>query len=207
MSNRISGILFIVLIALCVIIVVEARMGIPSVDNLKTIRDEQKAETPVGPLRLALPPLAALGETVGRPLFNDTRRPPNEELDDAPVSPAPVPVGTGANFIVSAIVITDDERAVLLSHPQSAEPTRVDEGETILGWRLERVEKDRAIFSKDGEAREAVLRTFGPPPPRRPRPGTLPAPKADSPERARRRALSDAQRNPFSSQENRPPER
>jgi hypothetical protein len=196
MSNRISGILFIILIALCVIIVVEARMGIPSVDHLKAIRDEQKSETPAGPLRLTLPPLAALGETVGRPLFNDTRRPPDEELNDAPVSPAPVPVGTGANFIVSAIVITDDERAVLLSHPQSAEPTRVDEGETILGWRLDRVENDRAIFSKDGQTREAALRNFGPAPSLRRQRSAPAQPGVITPQPAPRRILDRTRQRP-----------
>jgi hypothetical protein len=211
MSNRISGILFITLIALCAIIVIEARMGIPSVDNLKATVNEYKAATPAGPLRLTLPPLAALGETVERPLFSQIRRPPQEDLNAASVTPAPVPIGSIANFSVSAIVITEDESAVLLNHPQSGELTRVAEGEAIAGWRLERVEKDRAIFSKDGETREAVLRSFGPPPLPRPRPKTLAAPRADSSERALRRTLSEAQRNlpqnPFSSQEKRAPER
>lgn len=200
MSNRISGILFIILIALCGIIVIEARMGIPSVDKLKATRDEQKAETPAGPLRLTLPPLAALGETVGRPLFNQTRRPPDEELNDAPISPTPVPVGTGANFIVSAIVITEDESAVLLNHPQSGDLTRVAEGETIAGWRLDKVEKDHAIFSKDGQSREVALRSFGPAPPPR-RQGSAPARTGvTTPQRAPRRTLNRTRQRPPGSQ-------
>ncbi|NIQ28780.1 MAG: hypothetical protein GTN88_20750, partial [Gammaproteobacteria bacterium] len=70
-----------------------------------------------------------------------------------------------ASFSISAIVITEKERAVLLTHPQSGEVARVAEGETIAGWRLERVESDRAVFSKDGDSKEIALRTFGPPPP------------------------------------------
>ncbi len=202
MSNRISGILLLTLIALCAIIVIEARMGIPSVDNLKATRDEEKAATSAGPLRLTLPPLAALGETVGRPLFNQTRRPPEEELDLASVSPTPVAIDTGANFTVSAIVITEDESAVLLIHPQSGELTRVAEGETIAGWRLDRVEKDRAIFSKEGESREAALRSFGPAPPPRRQVSAPVRPGVRTPQRALRRTLDGTRQRPSGSQQN-----
>ncbi|NIQ36788.1 MAG: hypothetical protein GTN86_12890, partial [Xanthomonadales bacterium] len=54
--------------------------------------------------------------------------------------PTPVVSGPTADFSISAIMITDKERAVLLTHPQSGELTRVAEGELIAGWRLERVE-------------------------------------------------------------------
>jgi len=191
MSNRISGILLITLIALCVIIVMEARSGIPSANRLRAIPVEDKGATVAGPLRVALPPLGALSETVERPLFIETRRPPEVESNGEPISPAAVPMGPSEKFVLSAIVITDDARAVLIANPQNGEPIRVAEGETIAGWRLDSVEKDRAIFSKDGEAREVALRIFGPPPLRRPQRATPTPPGAMTPEQALRRALSE----------------
>ncbi|HSS63228.1 MAG TPA: hypothetical protein VLS27_02260 [Gammaproteobacteria bacterium] len=201
MSNRISAMLLITLMALCVIILMEARSGVPSADDLEATPDKDRAETVTGPVRLTLPPLASLGETVERPLFSETRRPPETDSDDAPITPTPLPTSTAGSFTVSAIVITESERAVLLVHPQSGELTRVAEGERVAGWRLDRVDNDRAVFSKDGETREAALRTFGPAPPRsqqRPAPAR---PGADSPTRTLRRALSGARLRPSAPQE------
>ncbi|MDH3413615.1 MAG: hypothetical protein OEM98_14175, partial [Gammaproteobacteria bacterium] len=104
MSNRISGILLITLIALCSIIVMEVRSGVPSVDDLKAFPDRNKDATQAGPVRLTLPPLAALSETIDRPLFVDTRRPPDAETSDALATAAPMPVGPAASFSLSAIV-------------------------------------------------------------------------------------------------------
>ena len=191
MSNRISGILLITLIALCVIIVMEARSGIPSANRLRATPVEDKGATVAGPLRVALPPLGALIETVERPLFSETRRPPDVESNGEPISPTAVPMGPGGKFVLSAIVITDDARAVLIANPQDGEPIRVTEGETIAGWRLDSVENDRAIFSKDGETREVALRIFGPPRLRRPQRATPTPPGAMTPEQALRRALSE----------------
>ncbi len=192
MPNRISGFLLLTLIALCVVIVVQARSGIPSADHLRSARDQAVDTAAAGPVRLSLPPLADLSETIERPLFTESRRPSEEEPSDAPVMPTPVVTGPAAVFSISAIVITDKERAVLLTHPQSGELTRVREGETIAGWRLERVESDRAVFSKDGDSKEIDLRTFGPPPPTRPKRG-LPAVRGiNSPERAARQAAEAA---------------
>lgn len=201
MSNRISGILLITLIALCVIIALELRSGVPSADDLKASPQGDKGAAAVGPVRLMVPPLAALSETLDRPLFSESRRPPEVESNGAPVTPTPVSMGAAANFSVSAIVITENERAVLLVHPQRGDLTRVAEGETVAGWRLDRVENDRAVFTKDGETREAALRTFGPPPPRRPQRSTPLRPGVTTPERAPRRTLGDTRLRPSGSEE------
>ena len=192
MSNRISGILLLTLVALCVIIVVEARSGVPSAERLRASEDPAVDTSSAGPVRLSLPPLAVLSETVERPLFSESRQPPQDDGNDAPVSPSAVAAGPAANFSISAIMITNKERAVLLIDPQSGKLTRVEEGDTIAGWRLERVEDDRAVFSRDGENREAVLRTFGPPPAPRPR-RSLPSVRGiKQPERALRQPAEAA---------------
>lgn len=201
MSNRISALLSVALIALCAVIVMEVRSGVPTADDLKTSPAKKNSAPASGPVRLRLPPLAALSETVERPLFSDTRRPPEIETDAAPEIPAPVAAGPAPSFSVSAIVITENERAVLLTHPQSGDLTRVAEGETIAGWRLHKVESDRAVFTRDGETREAALRSFGPPPPRR-GPGQTPGVSAGGPsEQKLRRTLNDPRLRPRVAQE------
>ena len=177
MSNRISVLLLLTLIALLMVAAMEVRIGIPSAGNLRPSPGENESAATAKPVASSLPPLAALSETVERPLFSDSRRPAGEELEEFPVAAVPTPLGPSVQLIVSAIVITENDRAVLVTNPQSGDLTRVAEGETVAGWRLEKVEKDRAVFSKEGETREAVLRTFGPPPAgqRRlpPRPGEI----------------------------------
>lgn len=207
MPNRISGILLLTLVALCVIVVVQARSGVPSAGHLRSARDQAVDTAASGPVRLSLPPLADLSETIERPLFTESRRPSEVEASDAPVTPVPVVTGPTADFSISAIVITGKERAVLLTHSQSGELTRVTEGEMIAGWRLERVESDRAVFSKDGDSREIALRTFGPPPPSRPK-RALPAVRGiNSPERAPRQAAEAARLRRLERREEPPSER
>lgn len=201
MSNRISAILLMTLIALCGVIVIEARSGVSSTAHMRSPLDQGVDSAAASPVRMTLPPLAALSETVERPLFTETRRPPDEEPDGAPVSASPVPARSSMSFSVSAIVITDSERAVLLVHPQSGELTRLNEGETVAGWRLDKVESDRAVFSKDGESREAVLRTFGPPPPSRPQRALPTVRGINAPERKRRQPAGATRLRPFDPRE------
>jgi hypothetical protein len=202
MSNRISGILVITLIAFCAMILLEARSGIRSADGVKVTPEKDQGAAISGPVRVTLPPLVALSETVERPLFSETRRPLEVESAVPPVSAAPVPLGPSGKFVLSAIVITDDERAVLIDNPQTGEPVRLAEGESIGGWRLDRVETDRATFSREGETREVALRTFEPRAPSRPQRSTAIPPETMTPEQALRRALREnALRPPASPQD------
>lgn len=170
MSNRISTILLFTLIALVALIAVELKGGLSPDERIAAAAAKEREAAAPQPVRLSLPPLSSLSETVNRPLFIDNRRPPEDTAEAAPAIDTPRPAGTATSFSVSAIIVTEKERAVLLSYPQSGGLTRVAEGEMVAGWRLEKVENDRAIFEKDGETREAALRSFGPPPPPRARP-------------------------------------
>ncbi|NIQ28779.1 MAG: hypothetical protein GTN88_20745, partial [Gammaproteobacteria bacterium] len=79
MPNRISGILLLTLIALCAIIVLQARSGVPTDDHLRSAREQAVDTAAAGPVRLSLPPLATLSETIERPLFTESRRPSEDE--------------------------------------------------------------------------------------------------------------------------------
>lgn len=201
MSNRISGLLLLILIALCAVIVIELTRGVPSAEDLRTLPGKERGAAAAGPVQLTVPPLAALSETVARPLFSATRRPPEEEAGDAPDAPVSVPVGPATNFSVTAIVISEKQRAVLLTHPQSGELERVAEGESIAGWRVDKVESDRVFFSKNGETLESALRTFGPPAPRRPQRGSPTLPGVDTRDRRLRQNLNNDRLRPLISRE------
>jgi hypothetical protein len=168
--NRVSGILLLTLVALGAIVATEIREGIPSADRAVAAASKQKpqaAPATARPFQPPLPPLESLSETTSRPLFLAERRPPDGE--PAPLPDAPLPAGPDPNFSISAIIITDDEHAVLMAHPETGTLNRLKEGEAVAGWTLEQVTPDRAVFTKDGQTKEATLRTFGPPPAPRPK--------------------------------------
>jgi hypothetical protein len=66
-------------------------------------------------------------------------------------------------YTLSAIIIVDDERVALLTDTATGGLSRVKEGESIAGWRVEEIRKESAVL-RNGEVREELpLRTFGPP--------------------------------------------
>ncbi len=169
MLNRVSGILLLTLVGLGAIVATEIREGIPSADRTVAAASKQKprAAPAAWSFQRTLPTLESLSETTSRPLFLAERRPPEGEPTSLPE--APLLAGPDPSFSISAIIITDDEHAVLMEHPETGTINRLEEGEAVAGWTLERVAPDRAVFTKDGQTKEATLRTFGPPPPPRPK--------------------------------------
>lgn len=167
MLNRVSGILLLTLVGLGAIVATEIREGIPSADRTVAAASKQKprAAPAAWSFQRTLPTLESLSETTSRPLFLAERRPPKSEPTSLPE--APLPAGPDPSFSISAIIITDDEHAVLMEHPETGAINRLKEGETVAGWTLEQVAPDRAVFTKDGQTKEATLRTFGPPSPPR----------------------------------------
>jgi len=167
--NRVSGILLLTLVGLGAIVATEIREGVPSADRAVAAASKRKPQaTPATrPFQPPLPPLESLSETTSRPLFLAERRTPDGET--APLPDAPAPAGPDPSFAISAIIITDDEHAVLMANPETGTLNRLKEGEAVAGWTLERVAPDRAVFTKDGQTKEATLRTFGPPPAPRPK--------------------------------------
>ena len=169
MLNRVSGILLLTLAGLGAIVATEIREGIPSADRAVAAASKQnpQAAPAARAFRPLLPPLESLSETTSRPLFLAARRPPEGEA--APEPEAPLLDGLDPSFSISAILITDGEHTVLMEHPETGTLSRLKEGEVVAGWTLERVAPDRAVFTKDGQTKEAILRTFGPPPAPRPK--------------------------------------
>lgn len=211
MLNRVSGILLLTLAGLGAIVATEILEGIPLANRAAAAAAQRKpqASPAARPFQPTLPTLESLSETTSRPLFLAARRPPSDE--PAPEPDAPRPTGPDPSFSISAIIITDDEQAVLMAHPETGALNRLKQGEAVVGWTLEQVAPDRAVFTKDGKTKEATLRAFGPPPAprakrRSPAAGKVVAPgsaagaqqpdKPRAPRRVRRRSRDPATTQP-----------
>jgi hypothetical protein len=126
---------------------------------------------------------ASFTETLTRPLFMPNREPLAAE--SAAALPAPRAARPNANrYALSAIIIVDNERIALLKDTATGGVSRVREGDSLAGWRVEEIHAAGAVLSNGDTREELVLRTFG-----APTPAPVPAPRVSE----RRTAGSDAQ--------------
>lgn len=188
---RLTTILFVSLAFLSALIVAELRAVPGSPIQPENVQLPVAASGPelTDPYRLSVPVLASLNETTARPLFSESRR--SGEIASVPMEVAPPVSGPGPSFFISAIVLTDNERAVLVTRPGTGDLVRIREGESIAGWTLQEVAADHAVFRKGDESQRVTLRTFGPPPPARTLPGSasggVPSPSTSNAEPRRPR--------------------
>lgn len=133
-------------------------------------------------------PIERFSETVTRPLFMSTRRPPEP---GAPAAAVPERATSALPaFEISGIVISPRERLALLARGRSREVIRVSEGELIEGWVVRRILPDRVILEQNGTQQELKLEDKAPrAPDRRKRKRIL-----DRQSQSERRATSPAQR-------------
>lgn len=80
-----------------------------------------------------LPPLTEFSDIVERPLFTRGRRPAPPSADDA----GAVANADGSSpFLLSGVIIAGARRVALLQTRNSPKTIRVEEGETIQGWKV-----------------------------------------------------------------------
>ncbi len=114
-----------------------------------------------------------------RPLFSETRRPPEHEPD------APEPTSEALRHVgLTGVVITPERKTALIYSQKSPEMLNLQEGESLEGWHLDKVLQDRIVLSHGDETAEIVIwdKTRPRPPRRQPPSATRTAKK--SPERA-----------------------
>lgn len=87
----------------------------------------------------APPPLAQYAEMVLRPLFSESRRPPEPAGD----SSAPPKLFEG---ILIGVLIGQGEPVALLKIASESEVTRVTKGQTIRGWLVTGIHPDRVVL-------------------------------------------------------------
>jgi hypothetical protein len=135
-----------------------------------------------------MPPIEHFSETVTRPLFMSTRRPPEP---GAPTAATPERATTVLPALeVSGIVISPRERLALLARGRSSEVIRVFEGELVEGWVVRSILPDRVILERDGRQQELMLKDKAPRAPDRRKRKRTP----DRQSQTERRVLSPAQR-------------
>jgi len=117
----------------------------------------------------ALPALAALKETVERPLFTVSRRPPAAPTEAPQPVKAAAPVKRLALSLRGILISAGEERAALLQLPTHKALQWVREGEQIEGWQVDKIEPDRIIL-RAGDATESfeLKETWKLPPPAQP---------------------------------------
>jgi hypothetical protein len=109
-------------------------------------------------LPLASLPLDKLHDTVRRPLFEKTRRPV-----EPPVAAAPAPVipkrVADPNALTLLGVLTSDGSGTgaiaLMRRNQTGQSVRLQEGDTVDGWTIERIEAAR-VHLRQGDTRFAL---------------------------------------------------
>ncbi len=111
-----------------------------------------------------LPPIDVFAETVARPLFMATRRPPEPEEE---VEVEEVKTGAQRNlFNLLGIVISSDERVALVTRRRGGDFLRLVVGQRVDGWLVVAIEPDTMTLSQ-GDATEVLKLTDATRPKRR----------------------------------------
>ncbi|MCW5724709.1 MAG: hypothetical protein KIS81_07100 [Maricaulaceae bacterium] len=100
-----------------------------------------------GPLLPAFDRFSAIDQ---RPLFSAARRPPERPAPVAPVITAQARETGAPAFQVTGVVSGPGRPSAALIR-QGADNRRLYAGETFEGWRIESVETDGVVVSRDGE--------------------------------------------------------
>jgi hypothetical protein len=164
---RRSGRFTLQLLVLCallgyvVYIQANAKLPIPSEPAAAPARTEG-AGTPSAEPEFAMSPLEDFTETLARPLFMDTRRPPEpgEEpvAEEAPPPEPPKATAKLAGLELSGIVITSKARVALIRKVRGGELLRLSLGEQVDGWTIDAIRPDRVILRKNEIIEELVLK-------------------------------------------------
>jgi type II secretory pathway component PulC len=107
-----------------------------------------------------------------RPLFSPTRRP----LDSAPATAASQPRKSLAKFVLTGVIIVSaEEKIALIQEAKSPAVQRLSEGQSIAGWRIEKILPDRVTLVSGDETAEIPLWSDQAPP--QPRQSAKPQPR------------------------------
>lgn len=165
--DRLSASLFMLVLALVGVVVAQWLLG-PTKHPPITPRIVTETDAVAPPIAssIELPALVDLTETVDRPVFSASRRPP--QASPAPV-PDETPVPTTAaepppRMKLSAVVIDAGRRFALLQRVPANDTVRLEQGESVDGWVLVEVRTDGVTLENGGRRHEIALRTFEPAP-------------------------------------------
>jgi hypothetical protein len=104
---------------------------------------------------LAAIPLGELAATRDRPLFVPDRRPPPPVSVVHEAAPPPLPVDPPSLSLL-AIILDGHQRAIVRME-STGKILRLQAGDTIEGWRIARVEKQRIEIAHDSRAIDITM--------------------------------------------------
>lgn len=124
----------------------------------------QKLSPVTAQLRLDPPRQNDFEAVVSRPLFNESRRPPEPLLLPEELKPLPVAVKPPA-VTLNGVILTQNERIAVFEDRASSRTIRLREGDKLGQWHVERLESDRVILRYGERTYEIMLRSYkkGPP--------------------------------------------
>jgi len=130
-------------------LVVAAVLGAPAVYARETA-PPAGLENP-----LAAIPLGQLAATRNRPLFVPDRRPPPPVamVHDAPLAPPPA---APPSLSLLAIILDGHQRAIVRAE-STGKILRLQVGDTIEGWRIARIEKQRIEIAHDSRVIDIAM--------------------------------------------------
>jgi general secretion pathway protein N len=134
------------LLAGCLIFgaVVWAELQPAAVDTPAPSQVAKPADTPAATHRQPSTRLEELLATVlARPLFSNTRRPPQSTASDNVAS-------SDLNDVRLTGIVTEPERRVAIFAVNGAKPLRLTEGEAVSGWRIETITPREVSLSGPG---------------------------------------------------------
>ena len=112
-----------------------------------------ESEASLGLANLALPPLDAFPETTRRPLFSTTR---------SPASAAARPAGQEGlilgRYALVGTVVTPSQRLLLLRPAAGGAVLRLEEGDALETWRIEKIDAEALTLSDGGKTETIPLR-------------------------------------------------
>ena len=122
--------------------------------------------------RPPFPAIASVAVISARPLFSETRRPPEPPpslpREDRSEAPPPPPQVTLGQFRLSGIVEFQGLRHAILKHEDDDGIIRIREGQTVRDWRVESIDYDAVVLTqrgvqdvvrlRDNEAEESLIR-------------------------------------------------
>jgi hypothetical protein len=115
------------------------------------------APPPLVVTELAVAPVGGLDQARSAPIFWPSRAQPD------PAAPPPTPGGEGAAPaavpvpVLVGLVSRAQGRGVALVKGSNGQTVTIAPGESVDGWRLVGIGRDRAVFSANGERRVAAL--------------------------------------------------
>ena len=126
----------------------------------------QRQARPVSPPTLAdldLSPVESFTETLNRPLFVATRRPPSplEQLHGPrPAAPAAAKgerVILG-KYVLRGVVVTPDQKLLLLKQMTTGQALRLKVGDALDDWRIASITADLLVLDKGGTQQKVPLK-------------------------------------------------